>query len=155
MSTHTRNIIFLLLSGREMVYVSLSSGLPFNDAAQAYARMLASFLSTGRPGPFFGNLGRFERNVNAIQSGIWKLHIRLTDEGGWPPSQKQSERKSNNFLIYAQHWDCRDHYQILAVLSPDAHEKVDKLLPSLISSVEKEFHSLSERELKSLLHVSA
>ncbi|HHI2551372.1 TPA: type II toxin-antitoxin system YafO family toxin [Klebsiella aerogenes] len=137
-----------------MVYVSLSNDLPFNEAAQAYARMLAEFLSTERPGPFFGNLGRFERNVSATQSGIWKLHLRLTDEGGWPASQKQSERKSDNFLIYAQHWDCRDHYQILAILSPDAHKQADKVLPSLISNVEKDFHSLSERDLKSLLHVS-
>jgi mRNA interferase YafO len=68
---------------------------------------------------------------------------------------RQHDRKSDNFLIYAQHWDCRDFYQIVAILSPDAHATVDGILPALIDHVEDEFQSFNERELKELLNVSS
>ncbi|EJJ4071341.1 type II toxin-antitoxin system YafO family toxin [Salmonella enterica] len=64
------------------------------------------------------------------------------------------ERKSDNYLIYAQHWCYVEHYQIIGIVIPDAHIMSDKLLPGLIKSVESTFQCLNESGLKLLNHIT-
>ncbi len=34
----------------------------------------------------------------------------------------QIQRKSNHYLVYCQHWLYPNRYQIIAIMSPNAHE---------------------------------
>lgn len=138
-----------------MVYVSVAEDLLFNAAAYDYATMLANHLSGSGTTGWLGNLGRFERRAKAMESGIWKMHILPLTEKPWPASLPLHRRKSDNYLVYAQHWDYSNHYQVVAVIMPDAHARIDKLLDGLIDTVEDTFQSLSERDLNLLNHVSA
>lgn len=138
-----------------MVYVSVASDLLFNAAAHDYAAMLAKHLGGYGTAGWLGNQGRFERNMKAIESGIWKMHILPVSEKPWPQGMPVHQRKSDNYLVYAQHWYHDSHYQIIAVIIPDAHYRIDKLLDGLIQTVESSFQSLNEQELKLLNHISS
>ena len=137
-----------------MVSVSICSELQYSQPVQNYARLLAAWLGRGELSGLLGNNGQFERNSKAISSGIFKIHVRLPVDKPWPASQRQQSRTSNNYLIYAQHWDYRNYFHIIALISPDAHERAASVLPAVIKIVEEEFQCLNERELNSLLHVT-
>ncbi len=142
--------------GLSMVYVSVAEDLLFNAAAYDYASMLAKYLSDAEEvSGWLGCQGRFEFNMKAMESGIWKLHIRPLNEKPWPAKVMLHNRKSDNYLVYAQHWYYENHYQVIAVVIPDAHARIDKLMSRLIRMVEDSFQCLSEQELKLLNHVSA
>ncbi|AXD45366.1 hypothetical protein FPT84_25075 [Salmonella enterica] len=113
------------------------------------------FLQGGELAGWLGRNSIFERNKQAIKSGIFKMHVRLLNESPWTSRIRQPLRVCDNYLVYAQHWEIRNCYQIVALISPGAHQRVDQLLPTIIEIVESEFQSLNEHELKSLLHVTA
>ncbi|MCT8347623.1 type II toxin-antitoxin system YafO family toxin [Photorhabdus temperata] len=56
-------------------------------------------------------------------------------------------RVSNNYLVYARHWERSDTFQIIAVIVPDAHEKIDAMLPDIIEITESDFQSLNQPQL--------
>ncbi|KMW74469.1 hypothetical protein TI10_01390 [Photorhabdus luminescens subsp. luminescens] len=139
-----------------MVYVSVAEDLLVNAAAHDYATMLAKYLSGVKEvSGWLGCQGRFERNMQAMESGIWKLHILPLNEKPWPANVMLHNRKSDNYLVYAQHWYYENHYQVVAVVIPDAHSRIDRLLDKLVHIVEDSFQCLNERELRLLNHVSA
>ncbi|MGG6115950.1 type II toxin-antitoxin system YafO family toxin [Salmonella enterica] len=137
-----------------MIYISMAKELSFSAAAYDYAVMLARYLGGVEIPGWLGNAGRFERNIKSIESGIWKMHIRALTEPSWPEALMLHERKSDNYLIYAQHWCHIEHYQVIGIIIPGAHTVTDKLLPGLIKNVENEFQCLNESGLKLLNHVT-
>ncbi len=99
-----------------------------------------------------GNLGAFERNPHAMQSQIAKLHIALDNKDlnikTWKRKQG-SQRRSDNFLIFVSHWEYPNCYQIIDIISPDAHKRSDALIPILIETAEQ-FHALNKEQLSKL-----
>ncbi|MFZ7265581.1 type II toxin-antitoxin system YafO family toxin [Avibacterium avium] len=102
----------------------------------------------------FGSYGGFERNPQAMQAQIYKIHIALNEQDFaskyWRYRNKPNKRKSDNFLVFNSHWAYPNLLQIIDIISPEAHKKADKLLPMLIDRDEA-FHSFNEEELKQLV----
>ncbi|EOC0700404.1 type II toxin-antitoxin system YafO family toxin [Salmonella enterica subsp. enterica serovar Kokomlemle] len=133
-----------------MKEVSVHKSLADNPTVQGYARELSDFLNGRSVSGRIGRIGGFERNNEATKSSIMKVHIKMAGEGFWGSDISLMNRTSNSFLVYASHWDFSDKVQIIAIVSPDAHERIDRLLPDIIRIAENDFHSLSESELKQL-----
>ncbi|EJA5052709.1 type II toxin-antitoxin system YafO family toxin [Salmonella enterica] len=133
-----------------MVDVSIHKSLSDNPTVQGYARELSDFLNGRSLSGRIGRYGGFERNNEATKSSIMKVHIKMTGEGFWSSDIRQINRTSNSYLVYAMHWNFSDKVQIIAIVSPDAHERIDRLLPDIIRITESDFHSLSESELNQL-----
>ncbi len=130
-----------------MAKVCIHPGIADNPTVQGYARELSSFLNGVSLSGRLGKNGGFERNTSATASGIMKMHIKVPGEGFWNPRQRQAQRTSDNYLVYARHWDMIDLYQVIAIVTPDAHARIDGLLPDIIKAVEESFHDLNENQL--------
>ncbi|WP_445375871.1 type II toxin-antitoxin system YafO family toxin [Photorhabdus tasmaniensis] len=72
------------------------------------------------------------------------FHIKAPGEGFWSSDIRQSVHTSNNYLVYARHWEQSDIFQSIAVIAPDAHEKIDAMLPVIIEITENDFQSLNQ-----------
>ncbi|MCZ5622837.1 type II toxin-antitoxin system YafO family toxin [Escherichia coli] len=83
-------------------------------------------------------------------ANIRKIHLKLPGDKPWSPEAPLSERTCDNFLVFAQHLYDDEHYQILAIISPDAHQRVDAMLPRLVKLAEENFIELSPEELARL-----
>ncbi len=138
-----------------MVYVSITDGLKANPTAQHFAFLLARCLSKSSTSPLFGARGGFERNRSAVAAGIEKFHIRMPNSKPWASHVSLSRRTSNNYLVFARHFYKDNYFQILALISPDAHQRIDDMLPAIIDLAEKHFIELSDAELFSLHHFSS
>ena len=132
-----------------MIKVSITAALMNKGAAHRYAQNLAEHLSLGKQFWCFGSHGGFERNYEAMAANIRKIHVLLEGDKPWPTHLTISERTCNNFLIYAHHFYDDEHYQILAIISPDAHSRADAMLPDLIKLAEA-FIELPPDELAKL-----
>lgn len=133
-----------------MAVVSLASYLSTNSSAKKYAAILSDCINGIRLDGRLGKLGGFERNAQACASGIRKAHIKMPNEKSWEHGKAQPFRSSDNFLIYCHHHDASDHYHIIAIVTPDAHSRIDKMLFGICEYAEKNFHCLNSRELKDL-----
>ncbi|EGH2970222.1 hypothetical protein ID988_004118 [Salmonella enterica] len=78
-------------------------------------------------------------------------HLRLAaafateppDEQPWPPRTPDRQKKSNTYLVYAQHLWNPDRYSILAVVTP-AHDLMSAANTQLIShfsACAEDFHN--------------
>ena len=135
-----------------MARVSIHSSLNISAFIQGLARELSLYLNGISLSGRLGRNGGFERNNSAQTSGILKIHFKAPGEGFWTDAMRQSTRTSNNYIVYARHWDKADAFQIIAVIAPDAHETADALLPRIIDITEQDFHSLSESQIDRLEH---
>ncbi|EEA9136268.1 type II toxin-antitoxin system YafO family toxin [Salmonella enterica] len=135
-----------------MARVSIHPSLKGLALVQGLARELSLYLSGVSLSGRLGRNGGFERNNSAQTSGILKIHFKAPGEGFWPDTTRQSTRTSNNYIVYARHWDKIDTFQIIAMISPDAHETSDALLPQIIDVAERDFHSLNDSEIDNLEH---
>lgn len=101
----------------------------------------------------FGSYGGFERNPKAVQAQIYKIHIALTEQDliskFWRYKYKPNRRQSDNFLVFNSHWAYPNLFQIIDIISPNAHKRADKLLPMLIDRAET-FHDFEIKELEKL-----
>lgn len=133
-----------------MAKVSITENLQHKAAAHRFAQNLARYLANGTQFWCFGSHGGFEKNYAAMAANIRKIHVKLDGDAPWPAELSLSERTCNNYLVYAQHLYEDEHYQILALISPDAHQLIDKMLPSIINLAEESFIELSVAELNKL-----
>ncbi|MGR7271949.1 type II toxin-antitoxin system YafO family toxin [Klebsiella aerogenes] len=133
-----------------MAKVSITRELYHLAAAHKYAKMLSDYLSNDARFWCFGALGGFERNYDAMAANIRKIHLKLPGDRPWPPEASLSERTCDNYLVFAQHLFYDEHYQILAIISPNAHQQADSMLPRLIKLAEDTFHELPHDELDKL-----
>ncbi|MBZ6385538.1 MULTISPECIES: type II toxin-antitoxin system YafO family toxin [Pantoea] len=129
-----------------MVKVSIAQGLSKSGVAHRYAQNLAEHISLGRQFWCFGSHGGFERNYEAMSANIRKIHLLIDGDKPWHPDAPLSERTSNNYLVYAKHFYREEHLQLLAIISPNAHQVIDDLLPGLVDLAEQ-FIELSDEEL--------
>lgn len=133
-----------------MVKVSITKELYRLGAAHKYAQMLADYLSKGSRFWCFWSFGGFERSYDAMAANISKIHLKLPGDTPWPPGLPQSERTCDNFLVFAKHLYDDEHYQILAIITPNAHQQADLVLPELIRLAEETFIELPPDELEKL-----
>lgn len=112
--------------------------------------LVARCLSNLPPSPLLGKRGGFERNRSAMSAGIEKFHIRMPSDIPWPSHVPLSRRSSNNYLVFVRHFYNDDYFQILALVSPDAHQRIDSILPALIGLAESTFIELSDDDLGAL-----
>lgn len=133
-----------------MAKVSITEALYHSGAAHKYAPMLAAYLSNGAPFWCFGSLGGFERSYDAMAANIRKIHLKLPGDKPWAPDAPLSERTCDNYLVFAQHLYDDEHYQILAIISPNAHQLADVMLPKLVQLAEETFIELPPDELSQL-----
>lgn len=131
-----------------MAKVSITQGLSRSGAAHKYAKCLAEHLSSGKQFWCFGSHG-IERNYEATSANIRKIHLLIEGDRPWPPEAPLSERTSNNYLVYTKHFYREDHFHLLAIISPNAHQVVDDLLPRLVELAE-DFIEISDDELEKL-----
>ncbi|MDH2998109.1 hypothetical protein A1D22_09495 [Pasteurellaceae bacterium LFhippo2] len=93
-----------------------------------------------------GNWGAFEENPSAMLAGIKKVHIAVSDEDfeKWKKKTGQN-RKSDNYLVYAQHDLEIDTFLILDFITPDAHKRIKSKLPDLVLCAEEFQESYSTK----------
>lgn len=100
----------------------------------------------------FGNLGGFERNPQAVQSMLRKVHIALTEADyaslSWG-KKAGHQRRSDHFLIFVEHWAYPEHFSILAIITPKAHQRAEPLIPYFVEQAER-FFAMGKRELSLL-----
>uniref|UniRef100_UPI003A95C44E type II toxin-antitoxin system YafO family toxin n=1 Tax=Salmonella enterica TaxID=28901 RepID=UPI003A95C44E len=119
---------------------------------QYFARALSEMLNDIADSGYIGKLSRFERNSQAVASQVYKYHIRLPDvDSPWTTNSEIYRRTSDAFLVVTTHCFYAEYAQVLYILSPPAHAKVDSILPGFIDKAEA-FHSLNKPALKKLQH---
>lgn len=110
---------------------------------------IALFHDTGKYPDFLGHFGQFENNPSAMESQLHKIHIALYDED-WNLKKWRNRngynRTSDNFVIYAKHFFCENYFLILDIVTPEAHRRIDSLMPTLIIKAEQ-FHQLRPQDL--------
>lgn len=132
--------------------VFLSDDMSNFPKADIIATGLALFHDKGKYPDFLGHYGRFERNQQALNSQLHKIHIAFSNRDSDLPTwqnKRGSARTCDNFVIYVQHFFEDECFQLLGVVTPDAHNKIDKLLPYFIEKAEK-FHKLTKMQLSSM-----
>lgn len=106
-----------------MVRVSVHKDVELPEIAAQYAQVLEIWKKHHTLPDFFGNEGQWEENRRLCDSYVYKIHIQLPDQPAWKPHTPQAARKSNHYLVYSWHWLDDDRYQVISIMSPDAHEK--------------------------------
>lgn len=118
---------------------------------------IALFHDTGKYPDFLGHFGRFENNQQAIESQLNKIHIALY-RSDWSlktwRNRNGYNRTSDNFIVYARHFFHDNYYLILDIVTPDAHRRINALLPELIRNAES-FHQQRLTELNQYTHYTA
>lgn len=90
-----------------------------------------------------------------MSAGIEKFHIRMPEDEPWSSKLPLSRRTSNNYLVFVRHFYIDGYFQVLAIISPNAHQQIDSMLGALIELAEKTFIELSKEELDTLAHFTA
>lgn len=132
-----------------MAIVSITSSLAKNNIFQYYARALSLVLNGGSNSRI-GKLAGFERGSFTRNSLIRKAHIKMPNETSWDSSHRDAFRTSDNFLVFSQHYLYSDYYQILTIITPNAHSVADQMLQSLSVLAENTFHCLNQDQLSTL-----
>lgn len=121
------------------------------DFIEKVAKALAVFEQSGKEdyADFLGHYGRFEHNPRA--EDIYKIHV--ADIGGllsenWK-SKRGYNRTSDHFVVYSQHWFLRERFHILAVVTPNAHQRIDSLITALIDKAEA-FNAMTKAQIEQL-----
>ncbi len=103
---------------------------------------------------FLGHYGKLENNPRA--DCLEKLHI--ANIGDLFSTQWQSKkgfyRKSDHFVIYSKHWLFREYIQILDIITPNAHKRIDSLISDLLDKAEQ-FNAMGKAEIEALPHYTA
>ncbi|WP_311752118.1 type II toxin-antitoxin system YafO family toxin [Proteus columbae] len=90
---------------------------------------------------YLGANGRWENNAKLCQSLISKIHIRMPLEPEWNKKTPQIQRKSNHYLVYCQHCLYPNKYQIIAIMSPNAHEIAKTSFLTILEKRAEEFQN--------------
>lgn len=142
-----------------MVFVSVArvnGRSVITPSGVTYVRMLANALNGYGLSEWLGRDAPFNNNRRAMDEGIHHCHIRLMGiDEPWHREKRQYSRTSDNFLIYAKHWQYSNYCQILGIISPNAHAEIDGYLPAFCDFTEKNFSPLSEHQLRQLQSISS
>lgn len=138
-----------------MIYVSVSDDLVDFPHIDKIAKGVALVLESGAEiyPNFLGHYSGLDNNPSAKEYKLSKLHIALSEEElnsvSWRKPKGQS-RTSNNFVVFIRHWLCPEYVRILDIIHPDAHERIDSLIPALINKSEMQFFNLGKSQLEQL-----
>ncbi|NHB93643.1 type II toxin-antitoxin system YafO family toxin [Photorhabdus cinerea] len=105
-----------------MIHVSIHKDIEIPTVARQYAKILQDWKNGGSLPAIFGDEGRWEDHASLCQSYVFKIHIKLPGETPWPGHLPPAARKSNSYLVYTRHWCDQSKYQIISIMSPNAHE---------------------------------
>ena len=117
---------------------------------------MALFFDYGLYPDFLGHHSGFERNANAVASNLAKFHIAIIPADfiaeSWKKNHNRGEKRTtDNFVLYVNHYFENGYYQILDILTPEAHSCIDHLLPHYVELAER-FNSLRKADLEKLEH---
>ncbi|STO64455.1 Uncharacterised protein [Haemophilus parahaemolyticus] len=105
---------------------------------------------------FLGHYSGLDNHPKARECGLSKFHIALTiDEMNskkWHNRNPQN-RTCNNFVVFVRHWLYTDYIRVLDIISPEAHERIDGLIPKLVDKAEH-FFDKSKEELDKEINYS-
>ncbi|QIM63165.1 hypothetical protein A1D29_07655 [Pasteurellaceae bacterium Orientalotternb1] len=138
-----------------MIYVSVNDDLINFPSIDKIAQGVAVVLETNAEiyPNFLGHYSGLDNHPLAKQYKLSKLHIALSEaelnSSSWRKPKGQS-RTSNNFVVFLRHWLCPDYVRILDIIHPDAHERIDSLIPELIEKAEAQFFNLGKSQLEQL-----
>lgn len=124
-----------------MINVSVHKDIELPAVAREYAVMLQEWKNKGVLPPVFGNEGQWEDNGRLRDSYVFKIHIRLPDEKPWPAKLSAPARKSNSYLVYTRHFLYPDKYQLISIMTPNAHELARTSYMAEIEHRAEEFQS--------------
>lgn len=105
-----------------MIEISIHPDIENKTIANEYAKLLKLWKEKKVLSCYLGADGKWENSAKLCQSLISKIHIRIPNEPKWHENMPQIQRKSNYYLVYCQHWLYPNRYQIIAIMSPNAHE---------------------------------
>lgn len=105
-----------------MITVSIYQGVEYQQEAELYAVYFKKWKSNGILPGRFGSEGAWEENKSLCNSYVFKIHVRLSNEAPWDTKTPQAARKANSYLVYARHWMYPNKYQIISIMTPNAHE---------------------------------
>ncbi|CAI2469608.1 mRNA interferase YafO [Serratia ficaria] len=105
-----------------MIQVSIHKDIELLEVAKQYARVLQNWKNGGALPTIFGNEGQWEDNKRLCDSYIFKIHIKLPNEEPWSKKIPAAARKSNSYLVYSRHFLYPDKYQLISIMTPNAHE---------------------------------
>lgn len=143
-----------------MIYVSVSNDLINFPSIDKIAQGVAIVLESGAEiyPNFLGHYSGLDNHPLAKEYKLSKLHIALSEAElnslSWRKPKGYS-RTSNNFVVFLRHWLCPEYVRILDIIHPDAHERIDSLIPTLIEKVESQFFNLSKSQLEVLNNYKA
>ncbi|MBI6542094.1 type II toxin-antitoxin system YafO family toxin [Proteus vulgaris] len=124
-----------------MTQISIHPDIEYKTIANEYAHLLKLWKEDNILSNYLGANGRWENNAKLCQSLISKIHIRMPLEPGWNKKTPQIQRKSNHYLVYCQHWLYPNRYQIIAIMSPNAHEIAKTSFLAVLEKRAEEFQN--------------
>ena len=89
----------------------------------------------------FGNEGQWEESGRLRDSFVFKIHIRLPGENPWTARFPAAARKSDNYLVYSRHFLYPDRYELISIMTPNAHELARTSYMAEIERRAEEFQS--------------
>ncbi|RLM20556.1 toxin YafO [Brenneria alni] len=104
-----------------MATVSVHLKVEHPTIAKQYASALQGWMNSKVLPPFLGSEAQWEDNRKLCDSHVFKMHIRLPNEPQWGKGVPQAARKSNSYLVYARHWLNPDSFQVISIMTPNAH----------------------------------
>ncbi|MBG2709211.1 type II toxin-antitoxin system YafO family toxin [Proteus mirabilis] len=124
-----------------MTQISIHPDIEYKTIANEYANLLKLWKEDNVLSNYLGANGRWENNAKLCQSLISKIHIRMPLEPEWNKKTPQIQRKSNHYLVYCQHWLYPNRYQIIAIMSPNAHEIAKTSFLTILEKRAEEFQN--------------
>ncbi|QUX92067.1 toxin YafO [Marinomonas sp. A3A] len=111
------------------IQVSVSSFLTDHPDISDLAKDFALYKETGIPPLHFGRDGDNNRPTICKEENVWHIHlahlpIHFTK---WPKIRNQQARTSDKCLIYCPGYFNENHYLLIAILDPPAHEKQEDM----------------------------
>jgi len=134
--------------------ITLNADLVHFPHINKIAQGLAIFEMSGQQvyPEFLGHYGDLNNSSAARDSQLRKLHIALSKTDfelrTWQ-NCRGFNRTCDNFLIYVKHYMYDDYFQILDIVTPDAHKKIDKFIEVLVEKAEA-FYQLNREQLDKL-----
>ncbi|AYN26571.1 type II toxin-antitoxin system YafO family toxin [Buttiauxella sp. 3AFRM03] len=124
-----------------MIKISVHKDIELPAVAHEYALLLQDWKSIGMLPAVFGNEGQWEDSRRLRDSYVFKIHILLPDEKPWPARLPAPARKSDNYLVYTRHFLYPDRYQLISLMTPNAHELARTSYMAEIERRAEEFQS--------------
>lgn len=136
--------------------VTLNPSLENSETIAKIAVGIAKFEESGRENyaHFMGHYGQFENNPRARD--LHKIHIAQI--GGLMSDNWQSKRgynrTSDHFAVYCEHWTNKELLQLLDIITPNAHQRIDSLITELIDKAEA-FNAMTKAQIEQLTSYTA